>query len=1143
MEWLSNMTFTIYSVGDGLFMSRVLNAIASLSNSGFFQSLGLLGLVSGLILSGFKGVATGKAEFQNIFVALLVFSIMFGGKADVIVEDVGYSPGEYAENVYPVDNVPFGVAAMGWFISNVSYGITTQLEQAYGSPSDTVASTTSNGFGRSIAWMSALKFLKEGEVSCTAETLRFCRWKQNVVNYLANCSARGYSAMPELNGTRRTTTDVWSNGGIGYASHVDSVDFLDIDSGVESTVSCFNATPILKTYSEDGSLSDDWAKISAARIGFGGQSTPAEQQEEAFGLAGFNPAVMAKFITNIALDEQMKVAVTGVPLVDQNTKLGMAMMANGSAQRADKLAQEESMFLLMMRPLMAFFESFIYIASPFMALVVGLGQFGLVTKYALTSLWVALWMPTLAAINMFQVTMMERAMSMFTNNVNADVGTHRVESLSGASAAYMEIVNWTAVGSMLAAATPAITMMLIYGTSQAAASLANSTSGAGFSNEKMTSPDIANTPAVLQRGSMQTQTASSEWVTGGATQGQFSLGAAAKNISMQSQTAMDTAMQQYSSTGSHAVAQTMSNELGSRTSATDRAGLDQKFESSNVRSLAEQAGVDTRGMSNSDLGLAMAYSEHVGADGKLGLDASKGISAGIGVKGGARLTGEQSERAGRTEQAATAIAAHAKNDQGYRISAASSVANIAESMSHDSNATRSTNENRQALSNAKMATSQASQAYQTHQSAEALAGYTQNMPNNELASHIKKTPGMSAAIGSAISQAPGGVEMARSLAAATGVKTDSATALALGGMIGLATGQIQPAGGGGAGAGLAEVNQHMREMGFGGTPMQGGGVANSTGIGSDAKAIDTSALKAEVGSGTEKSFDAGATEDKAKTGSFTVGTSGADAARENVATNVKTNGSGTQIDQEASSKTEAAQAHNQSSDKALEKAHTGNAERVYSANGLKQMQNGAADGSIADGKEFNGRPPVGGGNTEQAMGLSPGTRNENAHSGSFSDLKNQYEGGTGHGMQGSRANSDAATVLAGYAAVQMGEQLSPAQQKEVREANHRQSDVGQEATRFVANNASFSSGGSASHDSPAAIAPAIGAISGAPQVTPNERIDAGNGRGSGSAGPQKAPIEHDGTVNADGQPGDAFYGTNENASGGGPQTNLSKDRY
>lgn len=63
--------FEIYSLGDGLFMKRVLDGVAMMSSSGFLLALGGFGMLVGLLLTGLKAIETGgqKVELPNLFVS------------------------------------------------------------------------------------------------------------------------------------------------------------------------------------------------------------------------------------------------------------------------------------------------------------------------------------------------------------------------------------------------------------------------------------------------------------------------------------------------------------------------------------------------------------------------------------------------------------------------------------------------------------------------------------------------------------------------------------------------------------------------------------------------------------------------------------------------------------------------------------------------------------------------------------------------------------------------------------------------------------------------------------------------------------------------------------------------------------------
>ena len=120
---------TIYTTGDALFLQNVLNAIAMVTGTGSFVTASALGLMYGIILMGFKSLQTGKGfDLASIVICWIAWNFFFGATANVNIHDV------ITEEDRPVDNVPAGVAIAGWGISNIGYGITEIMEQAFQSP-------------------------------------------------------------------------------------------------------------------------------------------------------------------------------------------------------------------------------------------------------------------------------------------------------------------------------------------------------------------------------------------------------------------------------------------------------------------------------------------------------------------------------------------------------------------------------------------------------------------------------------------------------------------------------------------------------------------------------------------------------------------------------------------------------------------------------------------------------------------------------------------------------------------------------------------------------------------------------------------------------------------------------------------------
>src|SRR5205809_2289378 len=189
-------TFTIYSVGDGQFLTSVLNSIAALTSSGVIESLGLLGLLLGLLTMSFRGAATGGRDFDlgGHAAALLLFAVLFHGRAHVFVDDVSLSAGDTSENVYTVaGEIPFGVAATGWIVSNISLKLTERMEQAFGDTEE-VTSIREVGFGRTLDWVAAIRFAGRPELNNADGS--FGIYKKNMTYYLRYCSSQAIAREP-----------------------------------------------------------------------------------------------------------------------------------------------------------------------------------------------------------------------------------------------------------------------------------------------------------------------------------------------------------------------------------------------------------------------------------------------------------------------------------------------------------------------------------------------------------------------------------------------------------------------------------------------------------------------------------------------------------------------------------------------------------------------------------------------------------------------------------------------------------------------------------------------------------------------------------------------------------------------------------
>ena len=152
-------------------------------------------------------------------------------------------------------------------------------------------------------------------------------------------------------------------------------------------------------------------------------------------------------------------------------------------QRNTQWAGEQHLFLSSMRAMMAYIEGFVFAVTPLMGLLVCVGLFGvrLAFKYLMLLLWIQLWMPVLAINNLYITLVSQGAMAALSAPITSFTGIME----SGPILEY-----WLGVGGLMAASTPALVLMLLYGSAITATHLAGRMQSGDFVNEKIPAPDI-----------------------------------------------------------------------------------------------------------------------------------------------------------------------------------------------------------------------------------------------------------------------------------------------------------------------------------------------------------------------------------------------------------------------------------------------------------------------------------------------------------------------------------------------------------------------------------------------------------------------------------------------------------------------------
>jgi hypothetical protein len=498
-------TFEIYSIGDGLFMRRIIDSISAMNNAGVLLDLVALSMMLGLLIMAFRNVAAGgsKLDLGSTLVSLILGVTLFGMKATVVIHDMNYAPGEVDQPSYVVDNVPFGVAAAGYIISGIGYELTLKMEQGYGLYSGSRSSMIEGGFGNTLSWINQLRAW-ENPMFTDGGSGDAARFRENMTEYMKSCVLpgveMGHLSLPQI----LSTTNIWSegtptSGGIGYPSVWLSTKYRS-SGGSPQSVTCEYAWEHLDA--EHDVVFDAYANaLAKSQLG---QSTSGQDVEtalsEAYDSIGVSTSQMQELVVAGAVGVSLELALKGrdSASLEANSKL---MIEQAAMQRSVQWAAEETMFRRIMRPMMAFFESLMYALAPFMALAIGLGSYGIQTvgKYLMLSIWVALWMPVLSIIELYQVTMMQHAVNAMMHGLDGYQTINGI-SIAGSNELRSQAIEWLSTGAAMAAFTPAITMALVWGGAITASSLANQIRGADTINEKVSAPDIVNPSAATNVG-------------------------------------------------------------------------------------------------------------------------------------------------------------------------------------------------------------------------------------------------------------------------------------------------------------------------------------------------------------------------------------------------------------------------------------------------------------------------------------------------------------------------------------------------------------------------------------------------------------------------------------------------------------------
>lgn len=494
--------FTIYSMGDVEFLGTILNSLAMICGTGSFKTLVLTGTVIGLLIMGVQCIMSGTRQFNlhQVFLGVIAYMCFFGPSTTVSIQDV------YTSSVRQVSNVPLGAAAAGTVISNIGYGITKLFEQGYGD----VGRVTESSFAESLRLIantrakgedSALIYAASSSLGSGADI------NTSLTNYIKDCTLTkvmtNNANIEEIyKGSGTTDNNLGTSiGALRWDSPI-YYTYLKMPEAMDKNLTCKEAWTIIQSGLEKASTSSEVYSELNKLVPAGDTSTDVNKLDRAINAmttAGYGAVTAQNYILTSIVEPIFLRAAAGVYNARQD--VANAMMINQAIeQRNIQWSAEQSLFMTTVRPLIAFFEGFIYAVTPVVGFLMVMGAFGvqLLIKYFQVTVWIQLWFPVLSIINLFITTSAQRE---FMNIYDEGMSFYALNSGT------QVMQNWLATGGMLAAATPLIALFLVTGSTYAFTALTGRMAGRDHINERVAAPDAVNPSAVL---SMMPQTTFSQ---------------------------------------------------------------------------------------------------------------------------------------------------------------------------------------------------------------------------------------------------------------------------------------------------------------------------------------------------------------------------------------------------------------------------------------------------------------------------------------------------------------------------------------------------------------------------------------------------------------------------------------------------------
>jgi len=502
-SWSAASTFEIISIGDAEMLSAAFNGLAAITSSDGFGNMMRVAFLVGILGFALRVLLTSRFEAAPLLASMILYLIMFAPKVNVLVIDA------YNGTARPVANVPIGLAAPFSLVSKTGQYFASTFETAF-SVIMPGSSYLGAGYLDALTVLLRMRDVQEGSANSNASTDG--NFNASLQNYLVSCAYYDIELADPIDSMikpeeLRKAGEIWPKLKTGFLNVTTLI--YPPYKGIEGEqLSCRDAYNTISAFwinnpAWTGGALDSYLKVVIEQSR--GMDMPAQTRiQGALDAIGLASESALKYSLNSLLYNKMRKAEAGYA-ASRNDLNATIITTQAENQRNVQWTAERTMFEKVARPITSFIEVFMVAVTPMMAFAIaamgtaGITAFGMFLKF---HLWVTLWLPTLTIANMYTFTVVNRFIQYIKDMPPAD--SFPPLSIVGLDYVTQGLQTQFATGSMLAAATPMLTLMLIYGSSQVASMLAHKASSADHIDTKVASPPIVSPGALVQNTPYQT---------------------------------------------------------------------------------------------------------------------------------------------------------------------------------------------------------------------------------------------------------------------------------------------------------------------------------------------------------------------------------------------------------------------------------------------------------------------------------------------------------------------------------------------------------------------------------------------------------------------------------------------------------------